>query len=161
MKVLFTIIAAASIALFASCEAQSGIAKKSVEEYDPTPTPTISPAPTEAPVDPADVVTVDTALQGERITVDGPNEKKSVACTKYNRVMVNSNDNVVTIKGACKQIMINGNRNDVTAEALAEIVVNGSENNVKYSRFANGKRPTIKENRSGNIIEKVDAPAAK
>jgi len=161
MKDLFTIIAAVSIAMFASCDAQSGIAKKSVEDYNPTPTPAISPAPTEAPVDPADVVTVDPALQGERLTVDGPNEKKTLDCTKFNRVMVNSNDNVVTIKGACKQLMINGNRNDVTAEAIVDIVVNGSENNVKYSRYADGKRPTVKENRSGNMIEKVAAATTK
>jgi hypothetical protein len=161
MKILFTILAAISIATIASCDAQSGIAKKSVEGYNPTPTPTTSPAPTEAPVDPADVVTVDLTLQGERLTVDGPNEKKTLDCTKFNRVMVNSNDNVVTIKGACKQLMINGNRNDVTAEAIVDIVVNGSENNIKYSRYANGKRPTVKENRSGNMIEKVAAATTK
>jgi hypothetical protein len=161
MKILFTILAVISIAMIASCDAQSGIAKKSVEDYQPTPTPSISPAPTEAPVDPVDVITVDTNLEGEKLTVDGPNEKKTVECTKFNRLTVNSNDNVVTIKGACKQLMINGNRNDVTAEAIVDIVVNGSENNVKYSKYANGKRPIVKENRSGNIIEKIAAPTAK
>ena len=161
MKFLLTIFAVISIATFASCDAQSGIAKKSVEDYQPTPTPTFSPAPTEPPIDPADAVTVDTSVQGDTLTVDGPNEKKSVTCSKFNRVMVNSNDNVVTIKGACKQLMINGNRNDVTAEAIVDIVVNGSENNVKYSRYANAKRPVVKENSTGNTIEKVAAPAAK
>ena len=161
MKILLIVLTVVSIAAFSSCDVQSGITKKSVEDYNPTPTPTISPASTEAPVNPADVVTVDANLQGETLTVDGPNEKKNVVCSKYNRVMVNSNDNVVTIKGACKQLMINGNGNDVTAEAIVDIVVNGSENNIKYSRFANGKRPSVKENRTGNIIEKVTASAPK
>lgn len=159
MKHILTLIVAASIAAFASCDAQSGITKKSLEEYQPTPT--ITPMPTEAPIDPADVVTVDTSVQGDTIQVNGPNEKQTVTCTKFNRVMVNSTGNVVTVKGACKQIMINGSGNEVTADATAEIVVNGGENTVRYARFANGKRPIVTETRPGNTIEKIPAPAAK
>ena len=57
--------------------------------------------------------------------------------------------------------MINGDRNQVTANATLAIVVNGSENNVTYSHFVNGKRPVVTENKPGNVIEKVSAPAAK
>lgn len=144
-----------------SCDVQSGITKKAVEKYQPTPTPSISPTPTEIPIDPADVVVVDTSLQGEAILINGPNAKKTVTCTKFNRVMVNDSDNVVTIKGACRQITINGKRNEVTADAAMEFVINGTENNIRYSRFVNGKRPAVTQNGPVNVVEKISPNAAK
>lgn len=161
MKILITILAVTLIASLTSCDVQSGMTKKSVEKYLPTPTPSISPTPTELPVDPADVVTVDTTVEGNDISITGLREKKTVACTKFNEVMVNSSDSVITIKGACRQIMINGHRNKIAADATMEIVINGSENNIKYSRFVNGKRPTITENRPGSVVEKISEPAGK
>lgn len=161
MKILLTMLFAGSVAVFASCDVQSGIAKKSVEDFQPTPTPSISPTPTEEPIDSADVVTVDTADQGATLSVNGPEEKQTVNCTKYNRVMINGAANVVTVKGACWQIMINGDRNQVAAEAVSEIVVNGGDNTVNYTRYANGKRPIVTENRPGNVVEKIAAPAGK
>jgi hypothetical protein len=143
-----------------SCDVQSSITKQSVEKYLPTPTPSISPTPTEMPIDPADVVTVDTSVEGKPISINGPLDKK-VVCTKYNQVMVNSSDNVTTIKGACRQIMINGHRNKITVDATTEIVINGNENNITYSRFVNGKRPRITENQSGSVVEKISAPTRK
>jgi hypothetical protein len=150
-----TILILTALAVLSSCEAQSGIARKSVEGFQSTPTPAVSPSPAETPIDPAEIITAATNAQGETITVNGPKQTKTVTCSKFNRVVVNHTDNVVTIKGACRQIMINGNRNDVTAEAALEIVVNGSENTVRYSYFVNGIRPTITEGASGNTIEKV------
>ncbi len=158
MRYFFFVLTVMSLAVITSCDPRSEITKKSVEKYQPTPTPSIAPTATQEPVDPADVVMVDTSLDGDNISIDGPNQKKRAACTKFNRVMINNNDNEVTIKGACRQIMINGNRNKVTAEAIAEVVFNGSENNVKHSRFANGKRPIVTENGPGNILEKITAP---
>ena len=161
MKTLIITLAIALITVVTSCDVQSEITKKSVEKYQPTPTPSISPTPTEEPIDPADVVTVDTTVEGDTISTHGLKGKETVACTKFNRVMINSSDKVVTIKGACQQIMINGHRNKITADAATEFVLNGSENNVTYARYVNGKRPTITENRPGNVIEKVTGPSAK
>jgi hypothetical protein len=53
--------------------------------------------------------------------------------------------------------MINGDRNKVTADAAMEFVFNGSENVVKYSRFPNGKQPSVIDNRGGNVVEKIPA----
>lgn len=147
------------LATFASCDVQSGITKKSVEKYMPTPTPSIVPTPVETPIDPADIVHVDASLQGDMISINKSSEKKPVVCDKYNQVMVNNSDTVVTIKGACRQVMINGDRNDVTAEAVMGIVFNGSENKLRYSHYANGKRPLVTDNRPGNITEKISAPS--
>ncbi len=147
--------------MLASCDVQSGISKKSVEKYVPTPTPSILPTPTEEPIDPADVVQVDTADPGPTISINKADDKMNVVCNKYNRLMVNGQARVVTVKGACSQIMINGNQNDVTADAVTEIVFNGSENKLRYSRFANGKRPVVTNDPGGNETEKVTQPAKK
>ena len=161
MKILLIPFAIISISIVASCDVQSGITKQSVEKYGPTPTPSISPTPTEEPIDPADIVQVDTSDQGPSLTVNSPTDKMNLVCNKYNRVMVNGGDKVVTVKGACSQIMLNGNRNEVTAEAVMEIIFNGTENKVRYSRYANGKRPVVTDNQGGNVSEKVSASTKK
>ena len=157
MKNLALYTAIVVLALAAGCEVQSEIAKKSVEKYVPTPTPVRSVVP-EEPVDPADVVTVDTGVQGPSMSVNKPEEGKRVRCDKYNRVLVNGHGKEVNIQGACKQLMVNGNRNQVKAASATEIIVNGDGNTVEYSKFVNGNRPSITDNGSGNSIVKA-APA--
>lgn len=160
MKIIITIFTTALLTV-TSCDVQSEIAKKSVEKYAPSPTPSFAPKPVEEPIDPADVVNVDTSVQGNMISIYKAGEKKRVVCDKYNQVMVNNDETIVTIDGVCRQIMINGNRNDVTAKAATEIVFNGSENTVRYSHYANGKRPLISDNKDGNTAEKISEPARK
>ena len=160
MKNWIFVFAILLTSIAASCDVQSGMSKKGVEKYVTTPTPSISPTPTEVPIDPADVVQVDTNVErGPSININTAADKMNVVCDKYNRVMLNGSPKVVTVKGACSQIMLNGNQHDVTAEAVSEIVFNGTENKVRYSRYANGKRPIITDNKGGNLSEKVSAPA--
>ena len=54
--------------------------------------------------------------------------------------------------------MVNGDSNHITADATMEIVFNGSDNSVTYSRAVNGKRPTVTQSREGNIVEQVSKP---
>ena len=146
------------VTALAGCDFRSETAKKEMEKFSGTPTPSISPPPTELPPDPSEVVEVDVNLQGkETVSVDGYDQKKSVDCTRLDRVMINGDRSVVTIKGACRQIMINGDDNQITSDAAIEFVINGVRNSVKYSRFVNGKRPIIKENTAGNNIEKIES----
>jgi hypothetical protein len=154
-RIIFGIVLITSL-LTLGCDVQSGITKKSVEKYDPTPTPQRSVEPTVA-IDPADVVTVDVALDGPKININPSDTKTTADCTKYNRVALNGDGKTFTIKGICSQIMINGDKNTVTAAAFSEIVVNGSENTVTYTKYTNGKRPIIKDNAAGNSVEKVAA----
>lgn len=161
MKIIFTVLFLASIAIVASCDVRSGIAKKDMEKYVPPPTPDFTPLPEPTPVDPADIMTVDVNLQGERISINGYKLTQSITCKKFDPVMINGDDNVFTIKGACRQIMLNGDRNKITADATTEIVLNGVENTVSYKYFPNGKQPLVIENQAGNLIEKIKgAPAA-
>jgi len=161
MKFTLTIIAMFFVSAIVSCDVQSGITKNAVEKYGPTPTPSVMPTPVEEPIDPKEVVMVDSSLQGPTISISESNRKRSVVCDKFNRVMVNGRDNEITVTGGCRQILINGDRNEVTAVAAAEIVLNGSDNKVRYSRYANGKRPVISDNKTGNVVEKAAPPTNK
>lgn len=149
---IFVLIAAAA----AACDPQSGITKKSLEKFESSPTPEIKITP-EAPIDPADVATVDVNTTGPNITVNGP-DKKSVDCNKYNKLMVNSSSQKITVKGVCKQLMINGDRNEINGGAFTEIVFNGDGNKVEYSKYANGKRPIVADNTGSNTAAKAAAP---
>lgn len=151
IKFVLIVLSLATVAGFSACDVQSGITKKAVEKYEPTPKPSVSPTPVETPIDVADIVQVDTSLNGELISLNKPQETKTVTCDKYNQVMVNNSSNVITIKGVCSQIMINGDSNEITAEATMSVVFNGVDNTVKYSKFANGKRPIVTDNKTGNI----------
>ena len=159
MRIPFICFFVLSIAILASCDMRSGIAQKEMEKYELAPTPTFAPQPTGTPIDPSDVVQVDIYQEGDAISIDGFKLNKTAACTKYDRVKVNGDENVITAKGACRQIMVNGDRNKITADAASEFVFNGSENIVKYSRFANGKQPSVVDNQGGNTVEKIPAQA--
>jgi len=139
----------------AACDLRSETAKKEMEKFTSSPTPSISPTPPTAPINPADVITVDANLEGDAISIDGYDQKKSVNCTKVNRVRVNGDGNKIVIKGACRQIMINGDRNQITADGAMEFIFNGSENTIKWSHYVNGKVPVITKNRDGNSTERV------
>lgn len=158
-SVLF--IVCLSVFAFTSCDLRNETAKRSMERFTSSPTPQFSPIPTESPVDPSDIADADTSVEGEPIYIDGPDLKRTVKCAKFNSVKINGNSNVVTITGVCKQVMINGDRNRITADAAMEYVFNGVENVLKYSRLVNGRRPTITQNREGNTIEKTRTESKK
>ncbi|HQZ97824.1 MAG TPA: DUF3060 domain-containing protein [Pyrinomonadaceae bacterium] len=154
-------VLAAVVGILTSCDVRSGTAKEEMEKFSGSPTPTFAPPSPEITPDPADSIAVDVSMEGSTITVLGYKEKKSAICSKFDRVMINGDDNVLNIKGGCSQIVANGDRNQITAEASLAFVLNGSDNSVKYSKYVNGRRPTITEPVGGNTIEKIPAPTAK
>lgn len=153
IAILFVALLAVNI----SCDLRSGTAKKEMEKFSDTPAPEPLPfaSPAASPADPADVVEVDTNTEGEIIGVNGYNEKKTVSCSKFDRVMINGGRNNLTITGPCRQIMVNGDDNRIKADAVMDIVFNGTDNSVTYSRVVNGKRPVVSQNHEGNIVEQV------
>lgn len=158
---LITVVAILAFA-FAGCEVQSEMAKKSVEDYQTSPTPArVQQAP--APIDPADVVNADTTKPGPTLFANENDEKKSLNCKEYNRVMINGSRNEVTITGVCGQIIVNGQGNKVAAVAAGEIVTYGSQNEVTYTKIANGRMPIVTDSSGSNTVSKVAAsePAKK
>lgn len=160
MKILLLVLSALSIAVLASCDMRSETAKKEMEKFSGTPTPIPSPTPTEIPIDPADIVAVDINSEGDRISINADSQTKTAACPEFNSILINGNSNMITIKGPCRQVMVNGDNNEINADAAMEVVFNGSGNTVKYTRFPNGKRPSVTENQAGNQVEKVSADSA-
>lgn len=158
LLVLFSALMIMSFA--AGCDVQSGMTKKGLEKYNPSPTPEIVKQ-VEEPIDPADIVSVDTAQSGPTLVVNRERGKAPLDCNKYNKVNVNGDGYTVEIKGVCKQIMVNGDRNKITGGAYTEIVLNGEENEVKFYKYANGKKPIITQNAGANIIEKTAPPEPK
>jgi hypothetical protein len=152
ITIFLVFVFAASVA----CDLRSGTAKKEMERFDtPPPAPLPLPSAAASPVDPADVVEVDTSTEGEIVGVNGYSENKSVSCNKFDRVMVNGGRNSLTVKGPCRRIMVNGDDNRISADAVMDIVFNGSGNSVTYSRAVNGKRPTVTQNQQGNTVEQI------
>jgi hypothetical protein len=139
---------------------RSGTAKAEMDKFSGTPTPSITPTPEATPIDPADIVQVDTSIESNTLTVNGHIQKQTVNCTKYDRVYVNGSGTTAMITGACRQIMVNGDKDQITADAVTEFVFNGTGNSVTYSRFVNGKVPSIVENMSGNDVAKLSFSAA-
>lgn len=142
-----------------SCDLRSGTAKEEMEKWESTPSPSIAPSATPTPPNKADIAEVDTSVEGDLLSANGKGQNTTTACTKFNRLLVNGDDGVITIKGVCRQIMINGDRNKINADAAMEFVFNGSDNVVNYARFPNGKSPSVIQNRGDNTIEHVSAAA--
>lgn len=142
-----------------SCDMRSDTAKREMEDFSGTPTPTILPVPTEAPVDPADVVSIDATRESVATSVNGYKQTIPAVCKAFERLRINGNENIITVKGPCRQIMLNGDRNKVTADAATEFVLNGTNNAITYSRYVNGKRPIINDNADGNTVEKISTNA--
>lgn len=157
MKLFVIVLSLIVISFVSACDPQSGMTKKGLEKFNSSPTPEIKITP-EPPIDPAEIVTVDVATQGPNININGPDGKKQIDCAKYNKVAINADRLKLDIKGVCKQLMINGDKNEINGVAFTEIVINGSDNKVGYSKYANGKRPIIADNTSGNTVEKTVAP---
>ena len=160
MKFSILVTVAIFLLFVIACDPQSGMTKKGLEKFNPSPTPEIK-VPTPEPIDPADVVNVDTSVSGPPFIVNRERGKTPLDCSKYNKVSINGDGYTVEIKGVCKQLMINGDRNKVTGGAYAEIVLNGEDNEVKYYKYANGKKPIVTENAGANIVEKTVPPEIK
>jgi Protein of unknown function (DUF3060) len=154
MKIFVLCSVAILLTLVQACDVQSGITKKSVEKYAPSPTPEKTVEVVEQ-IDPADVVTVDVAVEGPQLSINKGDNKTTLDCNKYNRVQINDDARNVTIKGVCKRLMINGDRNQVAAAVVSEIALNGFGNTVQYSKYANGKKPVITDNGRDNTISKT------
>ena len=155
LSALFTVFLIACMA--SGCDVQSGITKKSVEKYAPTPTASKTPEVVEK-IDPSDAINADTTVEGPKLSI-AKVTNKTLDCTKYNRVGINIDQQEVKITGVCKQLTLNGDRIRVEAVGVSEIVFNGANNTVKYSKYVNGKKPVIFDNGEGNLAEKAAAKA--
>lgn len=59
------------------------------------------------------------------------------------RVNIIGNNNQVTVDGECKSLIVTGNGNKVTIEAVGEITALGDSLDISYKRGLGGKEPQI------------------
>ncbi|MEP6847378.1 MAG: DUF3060 domain-containing protein [Acidobacteriota bacterium] len=157
--ILEAVLLTLAIMILASCDLRSGTAKEEAEKFNGTPTPTVSPTPTLVPIDPADIIQVDTTQTGDDVAVNRDQLNKTVACDKYNALNISGDSHNVTIKGVCREITINGDKNKITTDAAMRFVINGEGNTIGYLKYPNGQRPSVTDRGDGNVIEKVSANA--
>lgn len=129
---------------------RSGALPGGLDDTSRSAVPSITPTPESTPI-----VQVDPTVEGTMLTVNGHSQKQTVTCTKLDRVAINGSGTVATINGTCRQIMVNGDHDQITADASREFVFNGSGNRVTYTRFVNGKIPSIVDNAGENDVQNV------
>jgi len=88
------------------------------------------------------------------IVIAGHDLKKTVDCTG-NDVVVDANDSVITIRGECKELRVNGSTNTITVNIVASIVLNSADNTVRWKKAAKGEKPTVVNRSTGNKVEQV------
>jgi hypothetical protein len=85
-------------------------------------------APAEPPTSAA---TVEQPAPGERISVSGINENKTIACND-NVVSISGVDNTVVISGRCSRVEVSGMDNNVTLDSADAIQASGMNNKITF-----------------------------
>ncbi|UQN09941.1 DUF3060 domain-containing protein [Deinococcus sp. QL22] len=83
----------------------------------------------------------------------GDNSVRALKCNG-NAMTVGGNSNKVTLTGNCTQVVVNGNKNGITVVAVGQIVVNGKQNTVTWSKSLKGAKPLTRITGTGNKIIK-------
>ena len=91
---------------------------------------------------------------GEDIVIRGHHLRRTVNC-KGNNVLVDANESVIILQGECNELTIDGCCNTITVDAVASIVLNSSDNKVRWKKAANGKQPKVNNDGKGNKVEQV------
>jgi hypothetical protein len=88
------------------------------------------------------------------IVINGHDLRKTVDCTG-NDVVVEANDSIITVRGECKELRVNGSTNTITISTVASIVLNSADNTVRWKKAAKGNKPTVVDRSTGNKVEQV------
>ncbi|MBZ4418463.1 DUF3060 domain-containing protein [Myxococcus sp. RHSTA-1-4] len=117
----------------------------------------------------ADVRTGDTTVQAQggdvepasdeadegTIEVTGSGETSTHRCTPSTEVQVTGASNTVTLTGECKSITVSGSGNNVKAEAVRAITVEGTANTVTYKRGHGKSKPKVTRTGVNNKVTQV------
>lgn len=96
------------------------------------PTRASVPSFTVAPAEPpSSAATVEQPAPGERISVSGINENKTIACNG-NVVSISGVDNTVVISGRCSRVEVSGMDNNVTLDSADAIQASGMNNKITF-----------------------------
>ena len=88
------------------------------------------------------------------IVVGGHDLRKTVDCAG-NNVVIDANYSVITIRGECNELRVNGSTNSITVNSVASIVLNSADNTVRWKKAAKGDKPKVVDKSTGNKVEQV------
>src|SRR5258707_1338503 len=86
---------------------------------------------------------------GADIVINGHDLRKTVDCTG-NNLIVEANDSVITARGECNELRVDGSTNTITVNVVASIVLNSADNTVRWKKAANGNKPKVVDRSTGN-----------
>jgi hypothetical protein len=105
------------------------------------------------------------------VSIDDDNRKVTVDCAKDKNVIINSNKvtatltgtcdrvyiagNKATVKGSAVQILVAGNDNTLTLDAVDELMVSGNDNTVTYKKGIKQKSPKVGNPGNGNKVSQT------
>lgn len=87
-------------------------------------------------------------LSGSDIVLDTSGFDGTVACNGGN-VVLNASSCTIKFTGAINALVLNGSSNDISCDSVRHVQVNGSANDVKWSRTAN---PSVANSGSANTL---------
>ncbi len=76
-------------------------------------------------------------------------------CSADQQVIVNGNENVITLHGPCKDVHVNGNENRIATDSVQSIVANGNSNQIQWRATPRGKNPKVSTNGNKNSVSKL------
>src|SRR5215831_20704097 len=83
------------------------------------------------------------------IVIGGHDLKRTADCNG-NSVVVDANDSLITLKGECNEIRVNGSTNTITVDTVASIVLNSADNTIRWKKAAKGDKPKVVDRSTGN-----------
>ena len=107
--------------------------------------PTLTATPTEPSTSAA---TVEQPAPGERVSVSGIDENKTIACNG-SVVSISGVDNTVVITGHCSRVEVSGMDNNVTVDAADAIQASGMNNKITFHSGS----PQIDKSGFSNTVE--------
>lgn len=90
-----------------------------------------------------------TIAGGKDITLNNSNYEGTIACSGGN-VVLNASHCEIKFTGHIKSLVINGSGNDIGCDTVEHVAVNGSSNDVRWSRSVN---PSVADSGSANTLE--------
>ena len=99
-------------------------------------------------------VTANPTGSAEDIVINGHDLRKTVNCNG-NNVVVDANDSVLTLRGECNEVQVNGSSNTITIDVVASILLNSADNTVRWKKAAKGDKPKVVNRSTGNKVEQV------
>jgi hypothetical protein len=88
------------------------------------------------------------------ITISGHDLKRTVTC-RGNNVVIDANDSVLTLKGECNEVQVNGSTNTITIDTVASILLNSADNTVRWRKATQGEKPKLVDKSTGNKVEQL------